>query len=111
MNTTLNIVVTHGRILGTGIVKYEAWEPYAGHSTFSHLEGYGKMGRVAMRPCPPEIDTMAPMSDERIDAVCMHFAETARIAYEAIEHVLHPNDLAIAQRDGSGDITVYRKAC
>ena len=60
--------ILRSQIIGTRTWVFDVYEPYAGHSSFSHFDGE-RWGRVGTRPLTPELEALRPMTDERIKAV------------------------------------------
>lgn len=81
MPTTFRI--QRSQIIGTTTWVFDVYEPYAGHSTFSHFDGV-RWGRVGTRPLTPELDAIPPMSDARIAAVQAFHTAQYDEAYDAI---------------------------
>ena len=77
------MTITKTKILGTTITVYAAYEPYAGHSTFTHLNGV-RVGRVGSRQLPAELDALKSMSTERSTRVRAWQAAQYEEAYAAI---------------------------
>jgi hypothetical protein len=71
------------RIIGTNVVVYSAWEPMAGHSTMTTIDG-AWWGRIGCRPLPAELDALPARSDERFLAVTEWHEAQYQEAYSAI---------------------------
>lgn len=104
MNDAIKIQVT--KIIGTKITAYSAWEPEAGHSTITHIDGV-RYGRVGTSKLPTELAALKPGSDERYERVHTFFNADKERAYAAIL-AQHP-EAATGQRDGMGEIEVISK--
>lgn len=102
MTNTNSITVQKTRIIGTRLDVYSAWEPYAGHSTLTHVDGV-RYGRIGTAPLPAALEALPAMSDERSRAVRAWHADEYRRAYVAIESA-HPETRG-ASRD-MGEIEV-----
>lgn len=62
---------------------YSAWEPYAGHTTSTHINGV-RYGRVGTSPLPANLDALKPLSDERYSSVRAWYRAEYQRAYDAI---------------------------
>jgi hypothetical protein len=89
--------VTKTRLLGTNEYVYTAYEPYNGHHTLTHIDGV-RMGRVASREIPREMDRLPAYSEARSVAVRSFYAVNKHVAYAAIIQAFpdvwdgHPDD-------------------
>jgi len=99
---TNNIKVTVTRIIGTKVTVYTAWEPYAGHSTFTHIDGV-RYGQVGTAPLPAQLNKLPAMSEERYVQVKAWINAQYQRAY-AIIKVAHPE--AVDGRPDMGQLEV-----
>lgn len=103
------LTVEKYNIIGTHLWVYGAWERtsalgsrYEGHSTIQSANDGGWLGRVGTRRLTPELDALAPYSQERFDAVCAFYDAQYAEAYAAI--VAAFPEAAEGRRD-AGEIT------
>ena len=75
-------VTCHG-IIGTKVMVHTAYEPYEGHSTFTHIDGQ-RYGQVGTRPLPESLNKLKAYSDERYNAVKAWLAAEYERAYSLI---------------------------
>lgn len=72
------------RIVGTKIRVFSAFEPYNGHSTFTHDDSGNRLGRVGTRPLPASLAILPIMSEERSQEVRRWRDQQYQEAYRAI---------------------------
>jgi hypothetical protein len=85
----MSVLVRSYKIIGTQIRVYEAWEPYEGHHTLTHIDSPTKFGEawglIGTAPLPSELAALPAYSDERYDAVKAFYASEYERAYQEIE--------------------------
>ncbi len=71
------------QIIGTDLEIIQAWEPVAGHSEITTIDG-GRYGRIGTRRITAALDSM-PRGDARIAAVGAFYEAQNQEAYQIIE--------------------------
>ncbi len=71
------------QIIGTSLEIIQAWEPVAGHSEITTIDGE-RCGRIGTRRITAELDAM-PRGDARIAAVGAFYKTQNQEAYQIIE--------------------------
>uniref|UniRef100_A0A6M3M5H9 Uncharacterized protein n=1 Tax=viral metagenome TaxID=1070528 RepID=A0A6M3M5H9_9ZZZZ len=77
-------IIKRTRIIGTRQVIYDAWEPSRGHSTITHADEHGWLGRIGSRRLPPDLAALRPYSQERREAVAAWHESQYQEAYSLI---------------------------
>jgi len=97
------VIVRRYSILSSPTVVYDVFEPKAGHSTITTIDGRW-MGRIGTGSLPSELESLTPMSKERQYRVSEWLKEQYQRAYDLIL-IAYPHLGSIEYRANMGDIT------